>query len=287
MSLNTRHLYHPFGQSSLGFSLSSNLHENRTSLIIEDIDLYYQPLPNPAIATIQFLLKLTYTVLGEFVHFKLLNMVNKENGLVNEVTQFCCIVSLVVNPVGLLYETATDFFHPLKEIVGNVVCAAGRIIIYLHTYVAIFHSFITALMRYVFIIHEERVRAIGKTKTKRIFLILAISIPIVFVTWELVENQEFDMFLFLNKCYGIDHKVFLAELSTGKEMFCKMTPFGTNEHHPFTIKMREYTCIIKFVLSLVAAFNISEGFLYILIFSDIKRYDIFSSIKNKFLLIRL
>ena len=278
MSLNTRHLYHPFEQSSLGFSLPPNPHENRTSLIMEDIDLYYQPLPNPAVAIIQFLLKLTYTILGEFVQFKLLNMVKKENCLVNEVTQFYCIVSLVVAPVCLLYETATDFFHPIKQIVGNWVCTTGRIIMSLFYDVATLHSFITALMRYVFIIHEDKVRAIGKTKTKRIFLILAIFIPIVFVTWDLVENQEFDWLLSMNKCYGVDHKVFLAEISTGKKFFCEMTSFDANGHDPFTNKMREYTCTIKFVLRLVIALNIAEGFMYILLFSYMKRYDFFASI---------
>ena len=275
MSLSKRHLYHPFTQSSLGFPLAENLHhENLTSLIMEDIDLYYQPLSHPAVATIQFLLRLIYIILGEFVQFKLLSMVKKEKSIVNEVTQFYCMASMAAYPVWLLYATATDFFYPLKEIIGNWFCVTGRIIIYLHLNVAMSHSFITALMRYVFIVHEQKVKAIGKTETKRMFLVLAISIPIVFVTWGLVENPELDTLLLLNKCYGIDNKVFLAEVSTGKKLFCKMSTFGTNGHDPFTNKMREYTCILKFVLSLVVGLNISEGIMYILMFSYIKRYNI-------------
>ena len=275
MNLEERNLYHPFTHSSLGLSYTQDLpHKNHTSLILEDINLYYQPLENPAFAITQLLLRLIYTILGEFVQFKLLSMVKKENFLVNEVTQFYCISSMVALPFWLFYSSATDFIHPLKEIFGNWICVTGRIVIYLHMNVAMFHSFITGLMRYLFIVHEEKVKAYGKTKTKKMFLALAVSIPIVFVTWGLVENQELDTYLFLNKCYGIDHKVFLAEVTTGKNLFCKMTSFGSHAHEPITNKIREYTCIIKFILSLVIGLNISEGLMYVLIFCFIKRFDI-------------
>ena len=278
MNFEERHLYHPFTQSSLGFSYTQDfLHDNHTSLILENIDLYYQPVEHPAIAISQFVMRLIYTILGEFIQFKLFNMVTKEKFLVNEVTQVYCISSMIAYPFWLLYSSSTDFIHPLKEIFGNWFCVTGRIVIYLHLNVAMFHSFITALMRYLFIVQEEKVRAYGKTKTKKMFLALAVSIPIVFVAWGLVENQELDMHLFLNRCYGIDHKVFLAEVSTGQNLFCKMTSFGTHANDHITNKLRQYTCIVKFVLSLLIGLNISEGLIYILIFSYIKRFDILTS----------
>ena len=121
MNLVERNLYHPFTHSSLGFSYAQDLpHKNHTSLILEDIDLYYQPLEHPAFAITQFLLRLIYTILGEFVQFKLLSMVKKENFLVNEVTQFYCISSMVALPFWLFYSSATDFIHLLKEIFDNL-----------------------------------------------------------------------------------------------------------------------------------------------------------------------
>ena len=267
-------MYHPYTQSSLGFSLAGDLTiENDTSVLLEDIDLYYQPTEQPTIAIIQFLIRFLYLCLGEYVQLKLLKMVNKENGLVNEVTQFYCITSMIVYPVWLLYETSTEFLHPLKDIVGHWFCVFGRLAIFFHLNVLLFHSFITALMRYCFIVHEGRVKYFGKLKTKKMFLIMAISLPILFVTWGVVENQEIAIFLSLNRCYGIDHKLFLAEVSTGKNMFCKMTSFGTNEmYDPIINTMREITCIIKFILTLFMSLNISEGLIYIKIFSHIKRF---------------
>ena len=127
-------------------------------------------------------------------------------------------------------------------------------------------------MRYCFIVHEGRVNYFGKQKTKKMFLFMAISFPILFVTWGIVENPELDTFPFLNQCYGIDHKVFLAEVSTGKKLFCKMTSFGMDGmYDPIINTMREITCIIKFLLTMLMCLNISEGLIYIKIFSHIKR----------------
>ena len=285
MPLDKRNLYHPFTKPSLGFPLTEDLPQgNVTSLVLEDVDLYYQPIEHPALAIIQLLFRLLYTTLGEYVQFMLFKMVKKEKGLVNEVTQFYCITSMVAYPFWLLYEVLTDFIHPLKDIVGNWFCVMGRLVVYFHLNVFIFHSFITALMRYCFIVHEERVKSFGKQKTKKLFLFIAMSIPIIFVSWGVVENQELDEFLFLNQCYGIDHKVFLAEVSTGKQFFCKMASFGTNEmYDPVIDIMRQITCITKFILTLVMGLNISEGLIYIKIFFHIKRYDVIVLFHKMFL----
>ena len=277
MVFKKENMYHPFTQSSLGFYLAEDITiENDTSLLLEDIDLYYQPIEHPAIAIIQFLIRFLYTCLGEYVQLKLLKMVRKENGLVNEVTQFYCITSMTIYPVWLILATSTEFLYPLKDLVGHWLCVFSRLTIFFHVNVILFHSFITALMRYCFIVHEERVKYLGKRKTKKMFLYLAISLPIVLVTWGVVENQELGLFLFLNRCYGIDHKVFLAEVSSGKQLFCKMTSFGATEmyYDPIVNTMREITCIIKFFLSLLMGLNISEGLIYIKIFCHINRFDL-------------
>ena len=276
MCFKHKNMYHPYIQSSLGISLSEDLTaENSTSLLLEDIDLYYQPIEHPAIAIIQFLIRFLYLCLGEYFQLKLLKMVRKENGLVKEVTQFYCITSMIVYPVWLLYETSTEFLHPLIDIVGHWFCLFGRLAIYFHVNVLLSHSFITALMRYCFIVHEGRVNYFGKQKTKKCSYSWPSPFLFSLLRGGVVENPELDTFPFLNQCYGIDHKVFLAEVSTGKKLFCKMTSFGIDGmYDPIINKMRESTCIIKFVLTMLMCLNISEGLIYIKIFSHIKRFDV-------------
>ena len=79
--------------------------------------------------------------------YKLLKMVKKEKGLVNDVTQFYCIVMITNYPTWLLFVTMTDFLHPLKDIMGQWICSLMRIVFYMNFNVVIFHSFFVAFMR--------------------------------------------------------------------------------------------------------------------------------------------
>ena len=240
-------------------------------LTLENIDLYYQPVENPVVAIVNFLIRLLYISLGEYVQFKLYKMAKEEKSIVNEVTQFYCLISMIAYPILLLYQTTADFMHPMKDIVGNWYCVIGRITFYIQLNVLLFHSFIAALMRYCFIIHEERAKAFGKTKLKNIFLWITIFIPCLFVTWGFMENQEMDNFLFLHRCYGIDHKVFLAELTGGTKLFCVFTDLGIDGFDHIINLIRQITCTIKFVITVLIGLNVSEFLIYIKIFTHMKK----------------
>ena len=271
MVLNQNSLYNPFSQSSLGFSLFGEPpNDNNTNHVLEDVDLYYQPVEYPPIAIVNFLIRLSYFSLGEHVQFKLYKMVRKENGLVNEVTQFYSIASMVAYPVLLLHQTSVEFFHPMIDIAGHWFCIVGRLVFYFQLNVMIFHSFFAALMRYWFIVHEEKVQSFGKEKVKKIFLLTTIFVPFLFVTWGIMENQELDNFMFLNRCYGIDHKVFLAELTTGTNLYCVFTDIGIPGFEYILNIIRQITCIIKFIVTVLIGLNLSELVIYIKIFSHIR-----------------
>ena len=273
MELKQNNFYQPFTEPFLGFSISNNLltKRNDTYLTLENIDLYYQPVENPAVAIVNFLIRLFYISLGEYVQFKLYKMAKEEKSIVNEVTQFYCLISMISYPILLLYQTTADFMHPMKDIVGNWYCVIGRITFYIQLNVLLFHSFIAALMRYCFIIHEERAKAFGKKKLKNIFLWITIFIPCLFVTWGFMENQEMANFLFLNRCYGIDHKVFLAELTGGTKLFCVFTDLGIDGFDNIVNLIRQITCTIKFVITVLIGLNVSEFLIYIKIFTHMKK----------------
>ena len=265
--------YHPFVKSSIGLSFSSNLTNEKFSYtLIENLDLYHQPLDPTSIAISMFFVRFTYCILGELVVFKLFKMVRKEKGLVNDVTQFYCIVMITTYPSWLLFVTMTDFLYPLKDIMGQWICSFMRIIFYMNFNVVIFHSFIVALMRYFFIVHEEKVKNFGKQKTKNIFLFLIIFVPILLIVWGFIENQAFGFVIALNRCYAVEYKVFLVELTTGKNLFCIFQTIDGKYGYILSV-VRHITCITKVVIVMLVGMNITEGFLYYKIFSHITRFD--------------
>ena len=270
--------YNPFTKSLLGFSFSNNVSNEKCSYtLLDDLDLYHQPLDSFETAISKFVLRLIYLIIGEFVLYKLFKIVRKENGLVNEVTQFYCIVMITTYPIYLLFETITDFIHPLKDIMGQWICSLMRVVFYMQFNVFIFHSFFVALMRYCFIVHEEKVKCFGKQKTKNIFFFLTVFFPILLIVWGFILNQEIDMVHEINSCFEVGHKVFLAELTTGKNLFCVFDKIDGRYGYILTA-IQEISCMIKQVILIVFGMNLFEGLLYYKIFGHMTRYDTFNNI---------
>ena len=263
--------YNPFTKFLLGLSFTSNFsNENYSYTLLDNLDLYHQPLDNCGTAISIFFVRLIYLILGEIVLCKLFKMVRKENGLVNEVTQFYCIVMITTYPTLLLFETVTDFIHPLKDIIGQWICSLMRVIFYMQFNVVIFHSFFVALMRYCFIVHEGKVKSFGKEKTKNIFLFLTVFFPILLIVWGFILNQEIDIDDGINSCFEVGHKVFLAELTTGKNLFCVFDKIDGRYGYILSV-IQEIICMIKQVILIVFGMNLFEGLLYYKIFSHMTR----------------
>ena len=273
--------YNPFTKSSLGFSVSSNFSNAKYSFnLLDNLDLYHQPLEHPSTAISLFVARFLFILLAELILYKLLKTVRKENGLVNEVTQFYCIALITNYPFWLLFMTITEFLHPLKNIMGQWICSLMRVVFYTLFNVVIFQSFVVALMRYFFIVHEEKVKRLGKKKIKKIFLFLIIFFPCLFIVWGFIQNQELDAFKPINSCYAIDHKVFLAELineTPGKHLFCVFDKIDGKYEYILSV-VRYITCMTKQVLLILFGMNVFEGLIYYKIFSHMTRYESFDII---------
>ena len=270
------HFYNMFKGQDLGFYVYPRyVDDDFNGETIEDIDLYYQPVQDPQIGIIFFLLRVPIVILGVISHLKLLSLMKTERGLVMEVTYLFSVAQMTFWPFWWLFTTSTDFIHPLNEVFGQWFCDFGALIIHLGRNVIAFHSVVVAIMRYYFIVHQDKVDRYGKHKVKRIFFWMSFIVPLVIVIIEKIEHNELDMFSFINKCYGKHHKTFLIETSTldvFKRNFCEFesydirTPMGTVLN-----AIRRLSCILRTTLILLTSFNISEGIIYFFLFSHIIR----------------
>ena len=115
MNLKAGNLYNPFTESYLGFFVNDVFSsKNVTPFILESIDLYYQPVQEPVLGIIYCVIRLVWLCVCGFIQSKLFSMMNKENGLVKEVTQMYSLTSLIIGPIMWLMQSLTDFVHPLN-----------------------------------------------------------------------------------------------------------------------------------------------------------------------------
>ena len=274
MFIESRNLYHPFLGSCLGIYIPDEFHkENSSGSVLQDLDLYYQPLKDPAIGIIICSIRLILILIGEFVHSRVLILIKKENGLVKEVTMICTITNMIVWPFWVIFTSGTDFLHPINEIIGKWFCSLSNLFMFYSFSIISFNSFIVAAMRYLFIVHKEKVEKFGKRKTKTVFLFFNLFVPAILVVLDVIENAELNPLSYINKCNGVDHKVFLAD---GKVFLAPLScgpaiSVGTDLYGVMLEMIKRTCCIVKLVLVLVMGLNFFEGIIYFRIFSHIDR----------------
>ena len=271
MIVDKHNLYHPFINTSFGLFINTSSTELNN--IVDEIDLYYQPLLDPLVAIIFFLVKLLVILIGEIIGIKFLKTMKKETGLLKDITMLFVTWQMACHPILAFFDLINSLIYPAGDVIGSWFCTLGWFVWGYGVRLALYNSFITALMRYLFVVHEERVAAFGKEKIKKIFWYLSQLLPLFHILLKIAEGNS--TLSFINKCYGYDHKIFLSEsttLNVLKNKFWKAEKSNINQALDvvFDVIMK----IIKLLTSaifLIMGFNLSEIFIYINIFSHLNR----------------
>ena len=276
MIFDRKYLYHPFKESAFGFFHRDAVDDcPMVGEIIENVNLYHQPVEEPLIATVFLLIKLCLVIAGEYLFFKVFQLMKKEKGILKEITQLLVYIQSFFWPFCIFFTHTAAFIYPMKDVLGEWYCYSGTFLFYFLGHVIISHSFITALMRYIFILQPNTVNFYGKDKVKRFFLFLSLFLPLLGALWELLDGAELDALSFINQCHGKHHQVFLIEssaINVAKRNFCA---FDFNQTKGVWSKIlaliQRIFCIANTIVQLTLGLNIAEGFLYFKILRHINR----------------
>ena len=271
---NRSHIYHPFQDPFLGFSISKDtLSRGETGLIIDDIDLYSQPLEHPAVVIVFFAIRFIVVLIGEMICTKILKRMKKESSTLDGIMKLYIITLMIHHPFRVLYTTTIATIHPVSEVIGIWFCYLGRLLIIYNGQIVRYNSFITALIRYFYMVHNGKVVKLGKEKLSKVFLRLNIGIPLLFCALDALLNPEVYVISSFNKCYGIEHKVFLLENPAWN-----LANFGASEQYEYYGVLSVIVLVLKLsikvvlgVIGIIMALNISEGIIYYTMFSNMNR----------------
>ena len=262
---------------SIGFFIESNVKnkKNSTFFILDDINLYYQPVETISIGILFFFIRLILVIVGWIINFKLYLQICKETCLVKDVTKVYTMTQMTFLTIWLIFNSSTDFFHPLNEIVGQWYCTTGWFLVHLCGTITAFYSVIVSIMRYFFIIHEKKVELYGKKKAQRHFSWLIFIIPLITVLWEASNGSELDVMSVVNKCNGKDHKIFLIEESASavfKNKFCEYDTYDeTGSYGHIFALFRRVSCWTNKLTMVLTSLNVAEGFVYFRVLAHINR----------------
>ena len=275
--ITDRNLYdQPYEKSYLGFFVEAKKLQEIFTVpsTFEDITIYYQPLQSHAFIIGLLVIRVTLVLLAEYVQIKAYAAIKRENGLVTNVAKLYLIVLMIAGPYWLIYTTTIELIYPVHIIIGDWFCIGGQFIGYLLFFICAVHSFIVASLRYLFIVHENKVTSYGKQKVQKLFFILGVVVPILLMIWGEHISSELDTMSFNNKCKGLDVKIFLIESSTAnvaKRNFCEYGGFAEAFNGGILDTLRYISCIIRQCVILIVCFNLTEGFIYYLTVSHMIR----------------
>ena len=276
MELHSYHFYNPFKSPALWFFLNdpNNKYSNDSmSYVMDDVDLYYQPLEPQWIAIFFFFVRLTIIVFGQFIGTKVVILMKRENGILSEVTILFMITQMVFHPILIFFELTVNLIHPVDEVMGPWVCYVAWLFYSFSTSIVLNYSFIAAIMRYTFVVHEERVGQYGKEKVKRYFLYLSVAVVIIVIIMRIIDGTS--SLSFINKCYGRDHEVFLIETSSLAVLKRKFWESAERQHQNLVDKLLDIAKralkVLDSIQFLVLGFNITEAIIYKMIFSHLDR----------------
>ena len=275
MTIKIHSFYNPFRGSSIGILLPERITMNTTGFELKNIDLYQQPVESPDIAIVFFFVKTLLVIIDEYVCFKLLKAMKQEKSLIGDVTTIVLYIEMVFHPFWLIFTTITDLIHPLNDLLGQWFCILGWVFLNLATSAVSFHSTIVAVMRYVFIVHEEKVRLFGRDKIKKVFRWTSILLPLFGILWAGLEGPSISIFNSVNKCNGKQVQLFLAETSALYELSTRfvVSDINTSTEYFDTVLqiLKDISKILRMVVLVILGFNITEGILYYNILSHLNR----------------
>ena len=272
--------YHPSNYSNLSVFVSHPKSTDGTlaGFQLEDIDLYHQPVLEPSHAFILFCVRASLVVVGGYIQVKVYLKTKRDDSLLKENAQLYAINHLILWPTWLVLLTTTDFIHPVNEVFGQWFCTLGSFMFYLGGLIMAFHSLVAAIMRYLFVVHEEKIKEMGIKKAKRIFLVISVLIPLIVALWHLLDAPEINAMHFITKCNGNAHKSFLVEtssLNVLKRNFCTYENESATQNSGYILQqVRRLSCIGRIMATLFIGFNFVEAFLYYKIVYHLKRYEL-------------
>ena len=213
--------------------------------------------------------------LGTFIQLKIISTCRKEKDKTWKIDITHSVGMMVLFFFSIMFEKLTIYFPAFPEYTGSWICYVAAFIYSFGAYVMLFHSLVISVMKYIFIVHQRKVRMFGEEKTKNIFFWINVLHPL-FLTIPTIYFFDFEAFLSIVSCFDLKEELLVIyNTSTGsmERMFmCKLNIEENEElESPISYALQQGFCGAKMIWVLVFSCNIPEAFCYFRIFKKMRR----------------
>ena len=177
----------------------------------------------------------------------------------------------------ITFHAANYFVPSLHVYIGSWFCYMSTGITVYGTASIVGHSCMISLMKYVMIVHREKVTGWGTNRIRTLLFAADLLHPLPY-TITTVFVKKFEMMTSLRSCLGrsLDNVSIENEETFSKPMktlwFCGLGDYEDRDPFDyFVYVLKQGTCFVLSIIAVVTFLNISEFFFYHRIFRYMKR----------------
>ena len=206
---------------------------------------------------------------GLLIQLKIIFVCNKDkDGKTWQIHMTHSIVTIIYFSFNVIFQTFTHFIPFLSQHTGDWFCYLAAFVELFCFYSLSTNSLLIAVMKFVFIVHNNKVLEFGEDRTKITFFLINLALPLLLTTSDIV-TENWDYFGDLTSCFGQSEQE-LAQHNISRGWLEKF--FLCNTKHPnindsdvlFVIK--QCVCAVVSTVAFVISTNIPEAFFYYKIF---------------------
>ena len=212
--------------------------------------------------------------IGTYINWKIICTCRKVKDKTWQVDVAHSVGMMVSVLVVVVFEKVADHVEVLSDYTGVGVCYITSFVYAMGAYIGGFHSCHISMMKYIYIVHNERVRQFGEEKIKKILFWAYILHPLV-LTIPTVIYLDLEVYASLYQCFGLQQELIDRYKSDGgfsRMFFCKLIFDEEDGDDSIPYIFAQTFCSIKMIWIIILSTNIPEGYMYFKIFRHMKRY---------------
>ena len=254
----------------------------------EDTDLNSNNTPNPELSTTLFCLEAVFLSASFYLHYCLYRSTTRKDFrnkifIIGKLLTCYSVIAPIITSYGFIYGNVfLTYNYPNSETLGSWFCYANKYVC--HTTIMYFGAFtlFSGVMKYGFIVHNDKVKNFGEERAKHIVLNWHLVIPAIMSALNVISTGNVDHMSGISRCWIKEtftspaQNVSRLDTQSSTDLFCQDRKYEVSQYLGEDVALY-IEPILRTICAVVSSFyilttcNMVELVLYFLLFKRLDR----------------
>ena len=222
---------------------------------------------------LHILVQIVLFFIGTCIQVKLISVSNKEKDKCWKIHVAHSVVLIIHFTFSISFEAIMYFIPLLSQHAGSWVCYVASFITYYCFYSIVTHSMVISVIKYLYIVHFQKVCKWNETRLLYCFFFINILHPL-FLTIANVAASDWGSNTSLNSCFGTMEEEpgkYNSSVDAIEKPFLCVFQNSNSEDVDASYTFKRWLCYIRTIVNILINSNVIEGYFYFKIFRKMRR----------------